>query len=116
MFIIPWVIFPFDVLVCLGTKREDILRKLKSHRYTVSKQEDEHLVMYGIGRTVMLEGGQTVLWIGGYPRVGSGTIAHEILHAVDFVLAKVGIEKGDNCDELWCYMVEYLNNEINKRI
>lgn len=114
-FIVPWHIFPFDVLVCLGLNREDVMRKIGNH-YDLSEEEKENLHMYGTGRTVMLEGGQTILWLKNYPRPGSGVLVHEIYHAKDFILDKIGIKMSSDCDELGAYMVEYLNNEIVKKL
>ena len=118
MFEVDWVIFPFHVLVCLGSTREDILRKLKNLRYEVSEKEIDQINMSGIGRCVMLENGGTILWIRDYPNeAGSlSCITHEVFHAVYFLLGRVGIEISDDSDELVAYMQGYLVNKILNRI
>ena len=115
IFIVNWHIFPFDILVCLNCEREQVINTLrKRYNYKISPEEDEKLVMHGRGRTVMLEGGQTVLWTKLMPKRGSGVLAHEIFHAVHFLLMMVGIKFGEDFtkDELPAYMIEYLNNQI----
>ena len=118
MFIIDWHIFPFDVLVCLGVTREEIIKKIhKSYTYKLNSEELEKLQMLGRGKTVMLEGGQTILWIKFIPKLGSGVLAHEIFHAVHFLLNKIGVViEGFDKDELPAYIIEYLNNQIVQKI
>ena len=116
MFVVSWEIFPFDVLVFLGAKRDDVLKEIHKYGYDLDDEEKEHLIMYGTGRTVILKGGHTILWLNFYPKKGSGVLSHEIAHAVYFTLAKVGIKIEDNCEELFAYMIEYLTNKITKNI
>lgn len=114
-FIIPWHIFPFDVAVFLGTERKDVLSAI-GKRYNLSDEEKDLLVMKGTGRFVILYGGQSVLWLKDYPDKGSGILAHEIFHAVYYLLDRIGIKITDDSDELVAYMIQYLTNEINKKL
>jgi hypothetical protein len=116
MFVVSWEIFPFNVLVFLGTKRDDVLKEIHEYGYDLDDEEKSHLIMYGTGRTVILKGGQTVLWLNNYPKKGSGVLSHEIAHSVYFILDKVGIKINDDCEELFAYMTEYLTNKITKNI
>lgn len=116
IFFVDWEVFPFSVMVCLGSTREDIFRQIKKSKYHLDDDEKEHLVMRGGGKTVMLKGGGTIIWLRHYPKKGSGVLVHEITHAVQFLLDRVGIKVGENCDELPAYMTEYLNNKIVEKI
>lgn len=113
-FIVPCVIYPFDVLVCLGSSREEILSFLKKNSPTES--DVNALKMYGLGRTVLLDGGQTILWIKRKPKKGSGVLAHEIFHAVDFLFDMIGIKLSRDSDEAYAYAIQHLTNEINKKL
>lgn len=113
-FIISWCIFQFDILVCLGLKKEEVLNKLKKYGTVLSDEEIEALTMYGDGRTVMLKGGQTVLWLKHHPKKNISLLVHESIHATDFLLDELGID--DKNKELNAYMVEYLVREIQKKL
>lgn len=116
IFIVKYHLFPFDVLVCLGSKREEILKHLKKYTFKLTEKEEKQLQMEGNGRTLILEGNQTILWTRYYPRAGSGTLAHEIFHAVDFLTAKVGINLVAGSEEVYAYAIQYLTNEIFKQL
>ena len=115
IFLVDWVIFPFNVMVCLGSTRKEIIKELKKFDYTLNEEESERLQMYGKGRTVMLDGGGTVLWLNYIPKKGSGVLAHEVFHVVQFLLVKIKMDIDRNNEELPAYMIEYLTNEISKR-
>lgn len=115
-FFIHWHIFPFETLVCLGLSRKDILSIIKRRKYTLSDEEDKVLNMNGNGKSIMLRNGVTILWTKFYPKPGSGVVAHEIDHVIDFITERVGITKDQNCDELFAYMDEYITNQITSKL
>ena len=116
LFVVSWVLFPYDVLVCLGSKYEDITRYIGKLGYKLDSEELEAIKMKGNGRTVILRGGQTILWIRDYPKVGSSIIAHEVFHAVSFMLDRAGVKLSFDSDELYAYATAYLTKEINEKI
>ena len=113
---IPLVLFPFEVLVCLGGDREWVIRQIKKCGYVPDAEEEKHIEMVGQGKTVMLKNCSTIIWLKNYPRAGSGVLAHEIFHATDFILDKMGIKHTEASDEVWAYVIEYLTNEVHKHI
>lgn len=113
-FIIPWIIFPFETMVCLGMKQEEVLKVLD--KYDLTEEDKEHVVMEGTGRTVIFSGNGTLLWLKEYPDPGSGVLAHECFHVVFFLLDKIQITIGDTNDELVAYMLQYLIDEIYKKM
>lgn len=116
MFVVSWQIFPFDVLVCLGNPKKEILKWINRTKYKLSEGEVEAITITGMGRTIILRGGQTILWLKNYPKAGSGTLAHEIFHAVEMVTDRMGIKLSQDSDETFAYMVQYLTNEIVKKL
>lgn len=114
-FIIDWAIFPFQTLVCLAMSRNEVLKQVEKYG-KISEEEKEAIVMNGQGRAVMLKGGQTILWMRFYPKPGSGVLAHEMVHVIDFVLERVGIEITVKNDELRGYMTEYFTNQVYKNL
>ena len=108
-------IIPFDTLVCLGVTREQILEKIKKDFvYTLSKEEDEQLQMFGEGRTVRMEGGWTVLWVKKFPTSPQvkNHLAHEIFHVVDFTLRCMGIKLSADSNEIYAYYTGWLTEQI----
>ena len=115
-FIVDWHIFPFQTIVCLGMNREAVLKKLKQIGYEPDDEELEQIKIPGTGRSLRLKGGQTILWTKLYPRAGSGVVAHEVFHVVDFLTEHLGITYSNNSDEIYAYMIEYFTNQITKNL
>ena len=113
MFVIGWVIYPFNVLVCVGEKQPNIIRRIERTGYKLNEEEKEKLWMSGTGRTVMLEGGQTVMRI---DKVDHAIIAHEVFHAVEFLMERIRIKLTYENDEAYAYAIQYLTNEISKQL
>lgn len=113
---IPLVLFPFEVLVCLGGDKQFVIKNIKKFGYTPDTEEEGHITMIGQGKCVMLKNSATIIWLKNYPRAGSGVLAHEIFHATDFILDKMGIKHTDSSDEVWAYVIEYLTKEIHKNL
>ncbi len=116
LFILDWQIFPFDVLVALGSNREEILARIKKTGYKLDNEELEKINMHGLGRAVMLRGGQSILWTKNYPKAVDGNLAHEIVHIVHFVTERIGISLSNETDELFGYMTQYLTDKIRKEL
>lgn len=119
MFVVSWELFPFDVLVCLGSNDDQIIKYMNRTTYKLTEEEKQGIKMSGVGRTVMLGGNQTILRIKHFPKKGDGVLAHEIFHVVDLLTYKLGIaySNGNNAaDELYAYMIQYLTNQINQHL
>ena len=101
IFVISWAIYSFDVLVCLGVTRDAIIQYFKKFKQELSEDELGRLVMFGDGRCIMFEDGQTILWIKDMPKKGSSVLAHEIFHAVIFLMDRIGIKLLDGSDEAY---------------
>src|SRR3990167_1462002 len=89
-FIISWELYPFDVMVSIGECQEEVVKRIERTGYRLNDEEKENLYMKGIGRTVMLLGGQTILRVK-KPKM-DGNMAHEIFHAVCFIMDRMGIK------------------------
>lgn len=119
-FIIPIVVYPFDVMVSVAETDLSLVTSLL--RRGIDK-EDVTAICYknpqSTGRTVMFSGGQTVLRLRKYPKcpVTKGVLAHEVFHAVHFILDRIGtpleIEKSD---ESYAYLIQYLTKEIYNKL
>lgn len=85
-------------------------------------QEDEVLMGMPIncnGRTVhSLNGGQTIIRLKTKPfdAYTYGVLAHEIFHAVDFIMRRIGITLSSDSDEAYTYLMGYVTREFFKAI
>ena len=117
MFIVDCGTYPFDVLVCVGIDYDDMITFL-SKRCTLTDEEKEALIMSGGGRSVILKTGQSVLQVtlAKNKPFFHGNLAHEIFHIVDFLFERVGIKYSDDFNEAYAYQVQYLTEEIYKKL
>ena len=114
IFLVGMEVFPLDVLVCLGTNKEQVVNHIqKKLRYKLSEAELNELQMYGAGRTVQLANGAVVLWCDKYPRKARSVLLHEIIHTTKFIMDRLGMKYDD---ELHAYMCQYLNKQIYKKL
>lgn len=116
--------YPFDVVFALNKTTEEIRKYLRrQYGLELTKEEIERLECPGRGRTVLLEGNQTIL------RVMTDTshkkdswsfyalLFHEIFHAVEFLFFKAGIEHHPQySSEAYAYQIQYLTENILSKL
>lgn len=44
------------------------------------------------------------------------TLAHEIFHAVEFIMSRIGITLSDSSDEAFAYMISFITEEVYKKL
>ncbi|RJQ33884.1 hypothetical protein C4568_03725 [Candidatus Parcubacteria bacterium] len=111
--------YPFDVMVCIGTTHAEVIKALnKKMGRKMDKEEADYLELHSIGRTVMLDGGQTILMAEDLKNNPDfhANLSHEILHAVSFLFDRVGLPHTTQGDEAWAYQVGHLTREIYKHL
>jgi len=90
-FIIPLVIYPFDVMVSIGQTNYEIRKELE---LLDLPEDDIQLALfeneYVQGRAVMFSSNQTLIRIRHYPKTPEqfGALAHEIFHAVTLLCGR----------------------------
>lgn len=114
-FIIPLVVYPFDVLVSIGQTDEE-LKKVMS-KYDV--EWSDNMKLRGAGLFYMTERNQSMIRMRDFPsdNVGLGYLQHEIFHATTFILDRIGMKMILlKSDEAYAYLAQYLTVEIYKKI
>lgn len=116
-FIIPYVIYPFDVMVSICEDDEVLKRKLTRYGADFDGMDLSHSDSQK-GRCVMFSNGRFLLRLYGYPKTPAhyGHLQHEIFHAVEFLMDKLNTPLSDDSDEAYCYLIQYLTTEIYKRL
>lgn len=116
-FVIKNNIYPFDVLISIGQSdeelRKDIYKCVAEDAEGVDKVLGLHRTVRA--RTVMVSTNQTIIRFIHQP-IRPGTIAHEALHAVDFILWKVGLKYSDDSAEAFNYLLDYIVQNIHESI
>jgi hypothetical protein len=116
-FILPLIIYPFDVMVSMGETDEQLKKTIK--RYSVTEKELDEISLIGSGRYCLFECGASLLRTKTIPTSAFdfGVLQHEIFHATVSVLWKIGMKLEINVsDEAYAYLAGYLTEQIYKRI
>lgn len=126
IFVIPLVVYPFDILVSIA--QDDATFRSALHKHLLPNclkdiEVDPGILMMGSttnGRTLNLETGfQTIIRLKDYPAGprGHAIVAHEIFHACTFVLWRVGLHlEIMKTDEAYAYLIDYVTGEFYKNL
>lgn len=106
---IPYVVYPFDLIVFTGGNRKKISKYLKAIVPKNIKDEINDINFKCIGHTFMFSSGQTIIRL--CRGANAGTVAHEIFHAVDFLFRRIRIKLSENSDEAYTYLIGYITNQ-----
>lgn len=118
-FIVPLVIYPFDVMVSIGQNDDQlgaVLDKLNLSNEDIKNCQYEKEGCKG--RAVVFESGACFIRIRKLPTTPNefATLAHEIFHVVTFVMDRIGMKLDVMVsDEAYAYLIGYLTEEIYKR-
>lgn len=115
-FIIPYVIYPFDIMFSFGETDIQLYSKLK--REGITDFSDCDIGGITKARTVMFKEGPTLIRMRHIPKSPEdfGHLQHEIFHAVDFLFMRISIELCDKSGEAYAYLIQYLTEQVYKRI
>ena len=106
-------------MVSFGQTDDELLKTLsKSLTDDKIKNKDVWSDNEREGRTIMFLSGQTLIRMPKVPKSVKeyGSLQHEVFHAVEFVLMRIGIKLCKKSDEAYAYLIGYLTSEIYKKI
>ena len=119
-FIIPLVVYPFDIMVSLGETDEQLFHKFK--KTNVEENEYDN-AKYGSnncrGRYCLFRCGASLIRLRKPPVTPEdyGYLQHEIFHAASTILWKVGVNLEPRVsDEAYAYLIQYLTEQIYSKI
>lgn len=115
-FVIPLFVYPFDIVFSINQTDKQFLKSMKGNDLT-----DIELLLdlpnTTRGRAVILPSNLSVIRLKIDKELPHGEIAHEIFHAVTFILERVGMELiVMKSDEAYAYLIQYITNEFYKII
>lgn len=119
-FIVPLIIYPFDVMISFGETNQEIDKHFEKYGLTAEDIDSATITSPTVqGRTVMFSTNQTLIRLLAIPKTPTeyGNLAHEIFHAVTFVMDRIGMTlKVEESDEAYAYLIDYLTKKIYERI
>ena len=117
-FIIPLVIYPFDVMVSLKQSDVELVETLNKFGIDTSDNNMWKFEENGIGRCISFPTGQLLIRLAHHPKSNEdfGTLQHEIFHAVHFFMKRMRMKLNMKNDEAYAYLIGYLTQEIYKNI
>jgi hypothetical protein len=114
-FIIPLIIYPFDVMVSLGQSDKELESELL--KYDI--EWDDIIKCIGKGRFVLFPNNQSLIRLSICPKTNEdyGVLHHEIFHCTTMILDRIGMKFIlQKSDEAYAYLIGYLTTEIYKKI
>ncbi len=116
-FIIPLVVYPFDLMVSVGESDA----KLKQTLSEVGIENEDHMWTFGHttkGRFCLFESNHGLIRIGAKPITPEdySNLQHEIFHYAMHVFDRIGMKWTPEADEAYSYMIGYLTKEIYTRL
>ena len=110
-FVISCVIFPYDVMILFNLQYPDLEKTLKRHLPIDVHNEIKAFDSDYDATTVLFSTGQTCIH---FRKKTAGVVAHEIFHAVHFILDRLGMKLTVESGEAYAYLIQYLTNEVYK--
>lgn len=118
-FILPLRIYPFDVLISVGQTDRELKSVLNEYG---EKRNDYQFLMNldetVLARTAILPSNRTIIRFNNdIPQSKLvGLIAHEVFHAVVYIMSRIGMKLKPCSDEAYAYLIDYMTQEIYNRI
>lgn len=117
-FIIPLIVYPFDLMVSINQSNDDIEKSLKAKNVDYTDVNVRNESSTRRGRTIIFKGNQTLIRLFDFEKTPEcyGYLAHEVFHAVEFVMERVGMKLCFKSNEAYAYLVGYITTEIYKKL
>ena len=111
-------LFNRDILVCFGSKDFLVENLSKYVDDTECTSVSEDINVGTSGRSIMLSGGQIVLWMPSLPESGEelGTLSHEIFHVAVMVMKKAGVGFCADSEEVFAYLIGYITKNVTEML
>jgi hypothetical protein len=116
-FLVPYTVYPFDVMFSFGQSDKDVLAALKAHG--VARRDKAYKLSPGDEAiTVHYDTGFTLIRMGVVPKTPEayGSLQHEIFHAVIYLMQYVGASLNEGSNENFAYIIGYLTRESYKKL
>lgn len=119
-FIIPLVVYPFDLMVSFGETDEQLFARLR--KTNVKEDEFNNAAFDGDeckGRYCLFKCGASLIRLRHTPKTSAdfGYLHHELFHAVSGIMWRIGVQLEIKVsDEAYAYLIGYLTEQIYTHI
>lgn len=120
-FIVPMAIYSTDILVCLGHNDQECCAVLD--RFEETGHLDSHnWKLYWetkvVGKAVILKNNAIMIRTRDFPATCKdyNTLSHEIFHAVELLMIRIGASLDESSSECYAYPIGYLTEKIFQQI
>lgn len=109
----PVNIFKHGVKVFFGTY-DELKKSLKRDGFDGDYKEEKELMDKSAGITFTIPTNDVIIWMREKPKDNGelSVLAHEVFHAVSFLLRSIGIDHTPDTEEVYAYTFEYLYSDI----
>lgn len=117
-FIVPLVIYPFDVMFSFGETDEQVVAHLKKNGIDTTDNSGWTFEETTKGRCIIFKGNQTLIRLLDFPSSVEhySVLQHEIFHATHFILRKMGFKLKVSSCEAYAYLIGFLTQKAYEKI
>lgn len=119
-FIIKCDIYPFEVMVSIDQTNDQLFKALEPYGYIRKECEELWDMSETVqGKCIMTTINHTIIRLKSMPDkyLFMGNIAHEVFHAVTFIMSSIGMKfKLEVSDEAYSYLTGYLTERIYREL
>jgi hypothetical protein len=118
-FIIPLVVFPFDVMVSIGQDSDSLFKELIKRGVPENDVQMAEYENIGTARYCLFSTGQSLIRIKKKPQTPKeyGHLHHEIFHTVASIMWRIGMKLEITVsDETYAYLIQYLTEQIYSKL
>lgn len=113
--IVPLEVYPFDIMFSFNETDDELRSTFNKYNIIESNYFESTLKR---GKCSVLDTGQIVIRLKNYPDSPEeyGYLAHEIYHAVNFLMEKIGVKFSEDSEECFAYLIAFITTKIHKEI
>lgn len=117
-FIIPLKVYPFDVAISIGQSNNEIEESLKKYSIDYSDVNVKWDSNTQRGRCLIFHDNKVLIRMDEFKSspVWFGYLQHEVFHAVEFTLNRIGMELSFKSDEAYAYLIQYITTKVYEKI
>lgn len=106
--------YPFPVRFCSGFSRKQCYSKLKkiNERYAEELDTVNFLTCEGDAFYITFSNHYSLLFIDEADTCNYAIVAHEVFHAVYYIMNESGVKLSEDSEEAFAYLTEYLMKQI----
>jgi len=118
MFIVRCDVYPVDIMFYFEKEKSVVIKKLSDYLDSEDLEYLESASFESRGKAVLFKEPKVLIWMPEKPNcmITLSTVAHEIFHATCMILERIGIKYGDDSDEAYAYLLQFITREAYSQL